>query len=117
MSGVPPLASSGVFSVGASILIDAPREKVWQILLDLPSYGKWNPFTRSMTILSQSGSTADNQTLEVGKLFRSAMNIPPEFTPPSMSGRSLVTTLDHTNFRAAWVTPPGFMAWFMFIER
>ncbi|KAJ7357171.1 hypothetical protein DFH08DRAFT_954459 [Mycena albidolilacea] len=103
-----PLAASGVFSVGASILIDAPREKVWQILIDLPSYGKWNPFTRSMTVVSKSGSSLDDQTLVVGRLFISAVNIPPGMTPPRMSGTSLVTTLEHDNFRSAWVTPPAF---------
>lgn len=34
-------SSSGVFSVYASSLIDAPVEKVWSILLDFPSYKEW----------------------------------------------------------------------------
>ena len=28
----------------ASISIDAPIEVVWQVMLDLPAYGEWNPF-------------------------------------------------------------------------
>jgi hypothetical protein len=32
-------------SVRAEILIDAPIERVWQILCDLGRYGEWNPFT------------------------------------------------------------------------
>ncbi|KAJ6466375.1 hypothetical protein C8R45DRAFT_1021477 [Mycena sanguinolenta] len=117
MSGVPPLRSSGVFSVGESVRIDAPREKVWQILMDLPSYGQWNPFTRAMTIVSESGSPAADQTLAVGKLFDSAVNIPPEMVPPRMNGLSRVTALDHTNFRAAWEAPAGLSTWFFFYQR
>lgn len=40
---IPPLPA-GVFSVGASSLIDAPIDKVWNILLDFQSYSEWNPF-------------------------------------------------------------------------
>lgn len=31
--------------VEASADIDAPPERVWEILLDLPRYPEWNPFT------------------------------------------------------------------------
>ncbi|KAF7339813.1 hypothetical protein MVEN_01897800 [Mycena venus] len=117
MSGVPPLASSGVFSVGDSVLINAPREKVWKILLDFPSYEEWNPYTRTCTFVSESGSAIDDQTLGVGKLFVSRANLPPAgLTPPRQSGSSRITTLDHDNFRVAWVTP-GLLAWFLFVER
>jgi hypothetical protein len=70
-----------------------------------------------MTVVSKSGSALDDQTLAVGRLFVSAVNIPPGMTPPRMSGTSLVTTLEHDNFRSAWVTPPGFWTWFMSVER
>ncbi|KAF7339804.1 hypothetical protein MVEN_01896900 [Mycena venus] len=112
----PPLTSSGVFFVRESALIDASREKVWQVLLDLPSYGEWNPFTRKMYVVSESGSTVEDQTLEVGKLFVSAINMPPAgLTPPRMSGTSRVTTLDHDNFRVSWVAH-DFPAWFFFLR-
>ncbi len=29
----------------ASITIDAPLDVVWQVMLDLPSYSEWNPFS------------------------------------------------------------------------
>ena len=29
-----------------SVTIDAPPEEVWAVLIDLPSYGSWNPFLR-----------------------------------------------------------------------
>ena len=30
--------------VSQSVLIDAPAEKVWDVLVDFEGYGKWNPF-------------------------------------------------------------------------
>ena len=38
---VPPLAESSVFIIRSSINISAPKQKVWDILLDFPSYGEW----------------------------------------------------------------------------
>jgi uncharacterized protein YndB with AHSA1/START domain len=40
-TGVPPLASEGIFNVGTSIQINAPREKVWDILTDFKGYKEW----------------------------------------------------------------------------
>lgn len=31
--------------IAATIDIDAPRERVWSILVDIPRYAEWNPFT------------------------------------------------------------------------
>lgn len=31
--------------VRAEVEIDAPIDRVWEILTDLPGYGRWNPFT------------------------------------------------------------------------
>src|SRR4030088_575329 len=30
------------------IEIDAPAERVWSLLIDFPSYPRWNPFIRSI---------------------------------------------------------------------
>ena len=30
------------------IAIDAPAERVWALLMDFPSYARWNPFVRSI---------------------------------------------------------------------
>jgi len=38
---LPPLSDDHVFSVSGTSLIDAPREKVWKVLLDFPTYGQW----------------------------------------------------------------------------
>ena len=35
-------------SIKTEIIINAPKEKVWQILTDFPNYTKWNPFIVSI---------------------------------------------------------------------
>ncbi|KAF5350375.1 hypothetical protein D9758_012477 [Tetrapyrgos nigripes] len=47
-----PSVDPGVFSVKASILINASVEEVWNAVLDFPSYPEWNPFVRSQIITS-----------------------------------------------------------------
>jgi hypothetical protein len=42
------------------IEIDVPVEQVWALLIDLPSYSRWNPFVRSI-----EGSLVVGQTLKV----------------------------------------------------
>lgn len=51
MSSLPPLRSNGVFSASASCSIDAPLEKVWSIMLDFPSYKKWQEFNAYFLLL------------------------------------------------------------------
>ena len=70
MSSLPPLSSNGVFSVSASSSIDAPLEKVWSILLDFPSYNKWQEFnvyfflalSESILIASRNSFVYENTT-------------------------------------------------------
>ncbi|KAJ7057965.1 hypothetical protein C8F01DRAFT_302778 [Mycena amicta] len=123
-SGVPPLASSGVFAVSDSILIDAPREKVWRALLDFGSYKEWNAFVRNQTILTASGVRAEDQTPAAGQtLFISPVHLPPTMGTPGFMGAQsatvIITAMDHENYRAAWETKPSvFMPrWLLFAER
>lgn len=41
MSVLPPKAEDGVFAVSSSVVIDAPIQTVWDVLLDFPSYPEW----------------------------------------------------------------------------
>lgn len=121
-TGMPPLSSSGVFTVADSILIDAPPEKVWKILLDFGSYKEWNAFVRGQRLISASGAALADQTPKVGtKLLISPVHLPPTMgTPGFMQSHSVtvrVTTLDNENFRAAWVTANGLPAWVLHAER
>jgi len=107
-SNLPPLGSKGIFSVTASITIDAPIEKVWSILLDFPSYHEWNPFVRGQTIVDDDCNPLPDQTPLTGQnLFISPIHIPPSMTvPPSSSqiysSHEIITAVDVTNQRLAW---------------
>ena len=39
---LPALTTSSVFVIRSSISIDAPKQKVWDILLDFASYKEWS---------------------------------------------------------------------------
>ncbi|KAJ7756237.1 hypothetical protein B0H16DRAFT_1674773 [Mycena metata] len=121
-SAVPPLSSSGVFTTAGSILIDAPREKVWQVLLDFGSYKEWNAFVRGQTLVSPAGVALADQTPAGGELMLIApVHLPPTMGKPrfmeSHSTTVRITTIDHENYRAAWVTAGALPKWALFAER
>ncbi|KAG6857014.1 hypothetical protein H0H87_010686 [Tephrocybe sp. NHM501043] len=108
MSNLPPLADTGVFFVSSSILIDAPRDKVWSIMLDFPSYKEWNPFVRGQTIVDKSGNPLPDQTPAAGQyLLIAPVHLPPTMGEPGwfqkQSAFETITSVDHENFRVAWV--------------
>ena len=41
------------------VVINAPREWVWSVLLDLPRYGEWNPFTYRVDTTLDIGDPVD----------------------------------------------------------
>lgn len=47
------------FEVCTSIDIDAPPERVWQVLADLPAYSSWNPMIRNASGDLVEGSRLD----------------------------------------------------------
>ncbi|KAF8219088.1 hypothetical protein L208DRAFT_1418859 [Tricholoma matsutake] len=107
-SSLPPLASSGVFSVSSSITIDAPREKVWSIILDFASYKEWNPFVRGQTIVDKAGNALSDQTPAEGQyLLISPVHLPPTMGEPgwfqTQSTSTTISTLDQENYRVAWI--------------
>ncbi|KAF8797601.1 hypothetical protein BYT27DRAFT_7204409 [Phlegmacium glaucopus] len=107
-SHLPPLSSSGVFSVSSSSLIDAPLEKVWSIMLDFPSYNKWNSFVRRQVLMNASKEPLLDQTPREGDFIQMSVHIPPTMQEPGLFGRGSafvkITTIDHANHRAAWCT-------------
>ena len=44
-------------TISAEIEIDAPRERVWEILVDLDRYPAWNPFTRRVESTLEMGAS------------------------------------------------------------
>ncbi|KAJ7736762.1 hypothetical protein DFH07DRAFT_97897 [Mycena maculata] len=49
-----PLESEWPTYISTSVVIDAPRDKVWDILVDFAAYAKWNPYIRESTLLDKS---------------------------------------------------------------
>ncbi|KAF7307804.1 hypothetical protein MKEN_01140500 [Mycena kentingensis (nom. inval.)] len=111
---VPPDPLSGIFCVEGSVVIDAPRDKVWAALLDFASYKEWNPFVRNQTIISASGKPADDQTPAAGKtMLISPVHLPPTMGEPGLFGSHSTTVviqlIDNENYRAAWDLKPSWM--------
>ncbi|KAI0057622.1 hypothetical protein BV25DRAFT_1830866 [Artomyces pyxidatus] len=95
---------NGVFTIGTSILIDAPVETVWKVLLDFPSYGEWNPFVRSQTVQDEWSS----QELSVGQHLFLKVHIPPTMDDSAklQESEEIVHLLDHEQHRVEWKFVP-----------
>jgi len=56
------------FTINTHIDIDAPRQRVWQVLTDFDRYPEWNPFVQSL-----SGQVQEGQKIKIqlpGMTFR-----------------------------------------------
>ncbi|KFZ77194.1 hypothetical protein ED92_35555 [Amycolatopsis sp. MJM2582] len=49
--------------LNSSIEIDAPADRVWQVLTDLRAYPAWNPFVISAEVTSDGGTLKEGATL------------------------------------------------------
>ncbi|KAH9485221.1 hypothetical protein JR316_0002128 [Psilocybe cubensis] len=110
-SNLPP-ATPGVFTAQASIIIDAPIETAWEVLLDFPSYPEWNPFVRSQVVTNTLFIPLADQTPHESLRLIIQAQIPPlplpvdADTPPnllhSQTSYENITTIDASSHRAAW---------------
>ncbi|KAK1227864.1 hypothetical protein PQX77_009107 [Marasmius sp. AFHP31] len=116
-SHLPPVPP-GVFNASARILIDAPIQKVWDTLLDFPSYPDWNPFVltkmnRSQVVVDDLDIPLEDQTPREGRSILIKSVIPPlegpvDASTPSDPERTQITreTITHVNtperFQTAW---------------
>ena len=69
---LPALTTSSVFAIRSSISIDAPKQKVWDILLDFASYQEWSvslQFTFTTTIDDQAVVAAHRNPYMCGSFF------------------------------------------------
>lgn len=57
----------GEREIEASILIDAPPKRVWDLLTDFPRMPDWNPFIRSISGSPTPGSRLSVQIVPPGK--------------------------------------------------
>ena len=49
------------FVIDATLDIEAPAERVWQVITDFPRYGEWNPFLRACSTTLKPGDPIDLQ--------------------------------------------------------
>ncbi|KAH8989978.1 hypothetical protein EDB92DRAFT_1946955 [Lactarius akahatsu] len=103
---VPPLATSSVFIIRSSIAISASKQKVWDILLDFPSYGEWNPFMRTTELISEEDKKPPpSQIAAPGLRVRLRVNIPPtmdDIGKKATVTEEILTHVDSDTFRFAW---------------
>jgi hypothetical protein len=57
-------------SIKTEIIINASKEKVWQVLTDFKSYPRWNPFIISIEGQLAKGKTLTNTMVNRSKKFR-----------------------------------------------
>ncbi|KAF4588828.1 hypothetical protein EYR40_010383 [Pleurotus pulmonarius] len=108
-NNLPPLAADGVFAVSASSVIDAPREKVWGILTDFPSYKE----CRDSVLVDESEEILPDQTLAEGKYMLIApVHLPPTMGKPGIfqkqSAFVKVVTVDPENCCLKWISIIGY---------
>ncbi|KAI0672203.1 hypothetical protein C8Q78DRAFT_733942 [Trametes maxima] len=138
-SNLPPSSYNGTFTVNATSVINAPVEKVWDILLDFPNYGAWNPFvyvpllllvehrtgvlssladlSRSQVITDENQKPLADQTPVEGAYLLMQVHIPATLNPAALNTTAfeIVSHLEPDTHRAAWrnLLPE----WFIHAER
>ncbi|KAI9458825.1 hypothetical protein F5148DRAFT_1287301 [Russula earlei] len=100
------LTTSSVFTIRSSISINAPKRKVWDVLLDFPSYKEWNPYIRSQEIISEHDKTPLlSQAAAPGRRLRLRLHVPPTMNDAgtnASTAEEILTYVDATTFRLAW---------------
>ncbi|KAF8654739.1 hypothetical protein AX16_003394 [Volvariella volvacea WC 439] len=105
----PPRSSDGVFFVSTSLVINAPRDKVWHNLLNFSAYKDWNPFVRGQIVVDASSQPLADQTPVAGKyILMAPVHLPPTMGEPGIfqkqSAFVVITLVDHEQCRCAWET-------------
>ncbi|OSX58079.1 hypothetical protein POSPLADRAFT_1061182 [Postia placenta MAD-698-R-SB12] len=106
MSNLPSPSFQGPLMISASSVIDAPIDKVWQILVDFTSYAEWNTSVHKQIIVdSSSKEPLPDQTPHEGSYLLMEVHIPPtsdrSHTPTSRP-LELITAVDPAAHRVAW---------------
>ncbi|KAI0295634.1 hypothetical protein B0F90DRAFT_1820382 [Multifurca ochricompacta] len=96
-----------MFTIRSSSLIKAPKQKVWDTLIDFESYNEWNPYIRKQEIINEHDkSPSATQIPAPGRRIRIHTNLPPtmvddENKKPFTTGE-ILTHVDDEAFRLAW---------------
>ncbi|KAI0369266.1 hypothetical protein BV20DRAFT_946385 [Pilatotrama ljubarskyi] len=97
-SNLPPPSYSGPFTANASVVIDAPIEKVWDVLLDFPKYPE------CQVITDKNEKPVEDQTPAEGKYLLMKVHIPPTMddSVPTTSAFEIITHVEPDTRRVAW---------------
>ncbi|KAI9433468.1 hypothetical protein H4582DRAFT_1819683 [Lactarius indigo] len=107
---IPPLARSSVFVIRSSIAISASKQKVWDILLDFPSYSEWCESRHCTSIhtcvlISVDKKPLPSQIAAPGLRVRLRLNMPPTMDDVGKKAsvtEEILTHVDSDTFRFAW---------------
>ncbi|KAJ7084163.1 hypothetical protein C8R43DRAFT_1051809 [Mycena crocata] len=99
-----PLESEWPTYFSTSVIIKATRQKVWDVLVDFPSYSQWNPYIRESTLLDASKKTClPGQQIAKGNHLALKAQIPPTMDN-SVKPRPMTELVMHVEPRSqlAW---------------
>ncbi|KAJ7083474.1 hypothetical protein C8R44DRAFT_992030 [Mycena epipterygia] len=98
-----PLKSEWPTYISTSVIVHAPREKVWDVLVDFASYGKWNPYIHEGTLLDASSKPLPDAQITEAKCFVLKVCLPPGMDD-SLKTRALTEVVMHVEPRSqlAW---------------
>ncbi|PBK86169.1 hypothetical protein ARMGADRAFT_1169302 [Armillaria gallica] len=104
--------ATGKININGSSLINAPKDAVWNALLNFASYPNWNPFVRSQLVANEFAIPLDNQISFLGAKLVIMSQIPPlpqpvhVPTPPDLLTQHItiedITVINTENYRVAW---------------
>jgi len=102
-----PDIPNSVTHISTEIIVDAPIETVWNVLLDFSSYEKWNTFVRSQLITDVNFSPLNPQPMPTeGAYLVMHARIPPGGLGNSKKGltrsEEIVTFVDVEHHRVGW---------------
>lgn len=103
---VPREDAGTVFFIRSSIAISAPKQKVWDVLVDFPSYSEWNPYIRTVELISDKDKKPlASHTVALGQHVRLRLHTPPTMNDADTKAsvtEEIITHFDSDTFRFAW---------------
>ncbi|KAF7290641.1 hypothetical protein MIND_01304400 [Mycena indigotica] len=106
-----PVASEWPTYISRSVVIDAPREKVWSVFTDFKAYPEWNPYWRECTLLDEHKRPLGAGTpVAAGHRLSLKLHIPPTMDD-TVGTHDMVEALSHVEAGAhlVWTVSWGFL--------
>ncbi|KAJ6589028.1 hypothetical protein B0H19DRAFT_1102576 [Mycena capillaripes] len=98
-----PVQSEWPTYISRSVIINAPRQKVWDVLVDFSEYAKWNSYIRESTLIDASNKALPGHQIAKGNRLALKTHIPPTMDD-SVKMRAMTELVMH-------VEPQSQLAW------